>query len=107
MATFMSSAFWNLGQITGTGFLSGVTAVIAYPLVLVLLLPRLIPPIRHKPLLDFKRKLASLPLTIALAIFAGWIWLMVAGDYGMINSRWDLCWWCALIGVTCGIFAYL
>ncbi len=107
MATFMCSVFWNLGQITNTWFLSGVTAIIAYPLILGVLLQRLILPIRHRPLLDIKRKLVSLPLIIALAIFAGWMWLVVAHDYGVVSSRWDLCWWCALIGITCGVLAYL
>ncbi|HEY4035006.1 MAG TPA: hypothetical protein VGL94_13685 [Ktedonobacteraceae bacterium] len=107
MATFMCSAFWNLGQITSGGFLGQVTAVVAYPLILVMLLQRLILPIRHKPLLDIKHKLVCLPLIIASAIFTGWIWLIVAHDYDIISSRWDLCWWCALIGVTCGVLAYL
>lgn len=106
MATFLCSAFWNLSQITSAWFLGELTAIIAYPLVLALLLPRLIVPILHKPLLDLKQKLASLPLIIGLAIFAGWIWLIIANDYTTI-SRWDLCWWCALIGITCGIIAYL
>jgi len=106
MATFMCSAFWNLSQITSAWFLGEVTAIIAYPLVLFLLLTRLITPIIHKPLLNFKQKLASLPLVIGSAIFAGWIWLIVANYYTMIG-RWDLCWWCALIGITCGIIAYL
>jgi hypothetical protein len=107
LATLTCSAFWNLGQVTSAGFLSDITAVIAYPLILVLLLSRLIPPIRHEPLLNFKQKLVSLPLTIALAIFAGWVWSIMVNDYRVISSRWDLCWWCMLIGVTCGILAYL
>src|SRR6266550_1579129 len=40
MATFMCSAFWNLGQMTSGGFLGQITAVVAYPLILVVLLQR-------------------------------------------------------------------
>src|SRR2546429_4247554 len=38
MAAAASSAFWNLGQITGATFLTGLTAILAYPLIIVLLL---------------------------------------------------------------------
>jgi len=107
MATSVSLAFWNLGQITGNMFLGAVTAIIAYPLIIVLLLHRLIPPIRHVPLLNIKQKLACLPLIIASMMLAGWIWLVLVDRYGIISSMWNLCWWSALIGVTCGILAYL
>lgn len=106
MATFLCSAFWNLSQVTSAWFLGEITAIIAYPLVLALLLPRLIVPILHKPILDLRQKFAVLPLIIGLSIFAGWIWLIVA-DESTAMSRWDLCWWCALIGITCGSMAYL
>jgi hypothetical protein len=107
VATVMCSAFWNLGQITGSWLLSEITAVIAYPLVLLLLSLRLFLPVRHNPLLDLNQKLVSLPLTIVSAIFAGWMWSVVADDHGVISSRWDLCWWCMLVGITCGMLAYL
>ncbi len=106
MAAFLGSAFWNLGQITGAWFLCGVTAIIVYPLVLVMTLSRLIVPIAHEPLLDLKQKLVSLPFIIALAIVAGWTWSIVAKTSPMIGI-WDLPWWCALIGATCGVIAYL
>jgi hypothetical protein len=106
MATFLCSAFWNLSQITGAWFLCVVTAIIVYPLVLVMTLMRLIAPIIHEPLLDFKQKLVSLPFIVSLAILAGWTWLIVAKTSTMIG-RWDLCWWCALIGIICAVVAYL
>ncbi|HEY4033945.1 MAG TPA: J domain-containing protein [Ktedonobacteraceae bacterium] len=107
MATSVSLAFWNLGQITDNMFLGAVTAIIAYPLIIVLLLHRLIPPIRHTPLLNIKQKLACLPLIIASMVLAGWIWSVLVDHYGIISSMWNLCWWSALIGITCGLLAYL
>ncbi len=107
MAAAASSAFWNLGQMTGTTFLSELTAILAYPLIIVLLLRRLTLPIFHKPLLDIKQKLACLPLIIVSAIFTGWIWSVVVDRYGIISNRWDLCFWSGLIGITCGMLAYL
>ena len=107
MAAAASSAFWNLGQITGATFLTGLTAILAYPLIIVLLLRRLTFPILHRPLLDIKQKLACVPLIIVSAIFAGWIWSVLVDHYHIISSVWNLCWWSALIGITCGILAYL
>jgi len=107
MATAACSAFWNIGQMTGMAFLGGLTAVLSYPLILVLLLLRLVPPIRHLPPLNFKQKLIGTPIVIALAIFAGWFWLAVVDHSGTMRNPWDLCWWCGLIGLTCAILAYL
>ncbi len=108
MAAAASSAFWNLGQMfPSTMFLGELTAVLAYPLIIVLLLRRLTLPILHRPLLDIKQKLACLPLIIVLAIFAGWIWSVEVDHYHIISNRWDLCFWSGLIAITCGILAYL
>jgi hypothetical protein len=107
MATAACSAFWNIGQMTGMAFLGGLTAVLSYPLILGLLLLRLIPPIHHLPLLNFKQKLIGIPVVLALAIFAGWLWLAVVDHSGTMRNPWDLCWWCGLIGFTCAIMAYL
>jgi DnaJ domain len=107
IATAACSAFWNLGQMTGATFLSGLTAILSYPLILGLLLLRLVPPIRHLPLLNTKQKLIGIPVVMALAIFAGWLWLAVVDHSGTMRNPWDLCWWCGLIGFTCAILAYL
>lgn len=107
MATAACSAFWNIGQMTGATFLGGLTAVLSYPLILGLLLLRLMPPIRHLPLLSIKQKLIGIPVVVALATFAGWLWLAVGDHSGAIHNPWDLCWWCGLIGLTCAILAYL
>lgn len=107
IATVACSAFWNLGQMTGATFLGGLTAILSYPLILGLLLLRLVPPIRHLPLLNFKQKLIGIPVVMALAIFAGWLWLAVVDHSGTMRNPWDLCWWCGLIGLTCAILAYL
>lgn len=106
IATAVCLAFWNLGHMTGMVFLGGLTAVLSYPLILVLLVSRLVLPIRHTPLLSIKQKFVSLPIIIGLAIFVGWFWLTVV-DHGTISNQWDLCWWCGLIGITCAILAYL
>jgi hypothetical protein len=107
MATAASSTFWNLGQITGATFLGGLTAVVAYLPIIVLLLRRLTLPILHKPVLEFKQKLACLPLIIVSVIFAGWIWSILVDHYHIISSMWNLCWWSILIGTICGIIDYL
>lgn len=107
MATAACSAFWNIGQMTGAAFLGGLTAVLSYPLILGLLLLRLVPPIRHLPLLSIKQKLIGIPVVMTLSTFAGWLWLAVVDHSGTISNPWDLCWWCGLIGLTCAILAYL
>ena len=107
MATAVCSTFWNLGQMTGWAFLGGLTAVLCYPLILGLLLLRLLPPIRHAPLLDIKQKLVSIPVVMGVAIIAGWVWFAMADHAGTSSNPWDLCWWCGLIGITCAILAYL
>src|SRR5260370_40325093 len=103
MAAAASSAFWNLGQITGTTFLGELTAILAYTLIIMLLLRRLTLPIFHKPLLDIKHKLACLPLIIVSAIFTGWIWSLVVDRYVTISHRWDVFFSCGLLGITRGI----
>jgi DnaJ domain len=107
MATAACSAFWNIGQITGAVFLGGLTAVLCYPLILGLLLPRLVLPIRHASPLSIKQKLVGIPVVMTLSTFAGWLWLAVVDHSGTIRNPWDLCWWCGLIGLTCAILAYL
>jgi hypothetical protein len=67
----------------------------------------MVPPIRHAPLLSIKQKLVGIPVVMVLAIVAGWVWFAVADHSGTISNRWDLCWWCGLIGITCAILAYL
>lgn len=107
MAMAASSAFWNIGQMTGATFLGELTAVLSYPLILGLLLLRLVPPIRHLPLLSIKQKLVGIPVVMALSTFAGWLWLVVIDHSGAIRNPWDLCWWCVLTIITCAILAYL
>lgn len=107
IATIVSSTFWNLGQMTGAMFLGGLTAVLSYPLILALMFLRLIPPIRHAPLLNIKQKLVCIPFILGLATIVGWTWFIVVDQSGTIHSPWDLCWWCSLISITCAILAYL
>jgi hypothetical protein len=107
MATVVSSAFWNLGHITGAMFLGGLTAVLSYPLILMLLLSRLVAPVRHAPLLIIKQRLICLPVVMMLATLAGYIWFAVVDHSGTTTTQWDLCWWCGLIGITFAILAYL
>ena len=107
MATAASVVFWNLGHITGAMFLGGLTAVICYPLILLLLLLRLIAPIRHAALLTMKQRLICLPNVILLATFLGYMWFLVVDHSGTTPTQWDLCWWCGLIGITFAILAYL
>ena len=104
-ATF--SAFWTIGQLTGATFLGGLTAVLSYPLILALLLPRLILPIRHLPLLSIKQKLIGIPAFMTISICAGWLWVTLADQAGTSRNPWDFCWWCGLIGLTCAVLAYL
>ena len=107
MATAASAAFWNLGQITGAMFLGGLTAVLSYPLILILLLLRLVAPIRHAPVLTIKQRLICLPVVMMLATFLGYIWFAMVDHSGITTTQWDLCWWCGLIGITFAILAYL
>jgi hypothetical protein len=107
MATAVCSTFWNLGQMTGWPFLGGLTAILCYPLILWLLVPRLVFSIRHAPLLNIKGKLISIPVVVMGAVLAGWVWFALADHAGATSNRWDFCWWCMLIGITCAILAYL
>jgi hypothetical protein len=107
MATVICSTFWNLGQDTGAMFLGGLTAVLSYPLILVLLFLRLILPIRHTPLFNIKQKIVCVPIILVLATLAGRIWFIVVDQSGSVHNPWDLCWWCCLISITCAILAYL
>lgn len=107
MATAVCSTFWNLGQLTGALFLGRLTAILSYPLILVLMFLRLIPPIRHAPLLNIKQKIICLPIIMLLATLVGWIWFTVVDQFGTVSNPWDLCWWCGLIGITCVVLAYL
>ncbi len=107
IATAVSSAFWNIGQLTGAAFLGGLTAVVCYPLILGLLFSRLVAPIRHFPLLSVKQKLLGIPAVITISICAGWLWVALADQSDTIRNPWDFCWWCGLIGLTCAILAYL
>jgi DnaJ domain len=107
IAAMISSAFWNLGQMTGAMFLGGLTAVLSYPLILAFMILRLIFPISHVPLLNIKQKLVCTPIILGSAAIIGWIWFIVVDQSGTLHSPWDLCWWCSLISITCAILAYL
>jgi hypothetical protein len=107
MATATSAVFWNLGHITGAMFLGGLTAVLSYPLILLLLLLRLVAPIRHAPLLTMKQRLICLPVVMMVAAFLGYMWFAMVDHLGSTTTQWDLCWWCGLIGITFATLAYL
>jgi DnaJ domain len=107
VATASCSVFWNIGQLTHATILGGLTAVLCYPLILISLFSRLFGPIRHLPLLSFKQKLVAVPAVLTAAMCTGWLWVEVADRFGSSSNRWDFCWWCGLIGLTCAILASL
>lgn len=107
VATGMSSIFWNIGQITNWQFLGGLTAVLAYPLILIVLLLRLTLPIHYRPLLSLRQKLAAIPFLLASLSLAGWLWVTLADQGGRIRNEWDLSWWCGVISMLCMSLAFL
>lgn len=107
VATGISSLFWYIGQITNWQFLAGLTAVLAYPMLLGALLLRLMFPIRYRPLLNRRQKLVSIPLILTSALLAGWLWVTIADQHGSVKNPLDLCWWCGVISVLCMTLAFL
>jgi hypothetical protein len=107
IAVIVSALFWRLGTVTGAGLLGGLSAVLAYPLILLPLLLRLWFPIRYRPLLSFRQKLAWTPIIVVSAMLLGWLWFVLVDQHGRANSPLDLYWWCGLIIVTCVSLAYL
>jgi hypothetical protein len=107
-ATAISALFWHLGQSTGQGFLGGVTSVLAYPLLLIPLLVRLLLPIRYRPLLRVRRhKLAWTPVVLAAATILGWLWMAFVDHNGATTNPLDLYYWCGLLIAVCATLAYL
>jgi len=107
VATGMSSLFWYIGQITNWQILGGLTAVLAYPLIMGALLIRLMFPIRHRPLLNLKQKLVALPCILVSALLAGWLWVVLADQNGTAKNPLDLSWWCGLMSALCIALAFL
>ncbi|HEY7350205.1 MAG TPA: J domain-containing protein [Ktedonobacterales bacterium] len=107
LATSASSLFWNLGQMLNAPFLGGVTAILAYLLLLAAAFGRLLLPIRHRPLLTLTEKMLCLPVVAAILVLAGWLWITIMDQGGRGSNPWDLCWWCGVLGFTCAWMAYL
>ncbi len=101
VAIIVSSLFFQLGSVTGHVFLFGLSAVLAYPLILVPALARLMLPIRYQPLLSLKQKIIGTPIMLMAALLLGWIWVVVADRHGTVSNPLDLYWWCGLIVLTC------
>lgn len=99
IATIVSALFWQLGSVTGAMFLCGLSAVLAYPFILVPLWLRLLLPIRYQPFLSFKQKMVGIPIILISAVLLGWVWVAVVDRHG--SNPLDLYWWCGLIVVTC------
>ncbi len=106
-ATALSAFFLHLGQVTGHPLLGGLTAVLAYPLVLFPMLVRVIMPIRYYPLLSLKQKLVGTPLILLGATLLGWLWVILVDHNGTSSNPLDLYWWCALMSAVCVCLAYL
>lgn len=107
LATGASSLFWNLGQLVNAPFLGGVTAVLAYLLLLVTILGRLLLPIRHQTPLTPIERILAIPTLGMILIVAGWLWIALMDHGGRGSNLWDLCWWCGLISFACASIAYL
>jgi len=107
IATIFAALFWHLGDTTGAWFLGRLTAVLAYPLILLPLLLRLWFPIHYHPLLSLKQKLAGTPIILIGAMLLGWLWFGVVDHHGTAANQLDLYWWCSLIIAVCASLAYL
>lgn len=107
LAIIASSLFWRLGTATGGEVVGVVSAVLAYPLILIPLVVRLILPIRYIPLMNLRKKLACTPFILASALLLGWLWLALIDRRSPAGSPLDLYWWCGLIITTCLALAYL
>ncbi len=107
LAIIVSSLFWKLGSVTNQGLFL-LSAVLAYPLILVLLLVRIFCfPIRYRPLLSLRRKLIAVPVILIAVPLLSWLWIAVVDRQGAMPNPLDLYWWCSLILVTCVGLAYL
>lgn len=106
LSTVASAFFWHLGQVTGHMWLAGLTAVLAYPLLLIPLLLRLLLPISYRPLLSLKQKLVGMPVILFSALLLSWLWVALMDHGGSSASPFDLYWWCALISAACICLAY-
>lgn len=99
IAIIVSSLFWQLGSVTGARFLCGLSAVLAYPFILVPLWLRLLLPIRYQPFLSFRQKIVGIPIILISAVLLGWVWVSAVDRHG--GNPLDLYWWCGLIVVAC------
>ncbi len=107
LAIIASALFWRLGTATGGEVLGVVSAVLAYPIILVPLVVRLMLPISYYPLMSLRKKLACIPFILASALLMGWFWLALVDRRGTVGNPLDLYWWCGLIITTCLVLAYL
>jgi hypothetical protein len=103
----ISALFWQLRTLAGAEVLCVLSAVLAYPLILVPLLVRLWFPIRYRPWLSLPQKLVGTPMILMAATILGWLWFAVIDHNGAVTNPLDLYWWCGLITITCVSLACL
>ncbi|HLV97403.1 MAG TPA: J domain-containing protein [Ktedonobacterales bacterium] len=106
-AIVVSSMLWQLGTATGFQVPGVISAVLAYPVIVVSLVVRLMLPIRYSPMISPRKKLALTPLILASALLVGWLWLMVVDQHGTVGNMLDIYWWCGLITMTSLTLAFL
>jgi DnaJ domain len=103
----VSSLFWQLRTLPDATVPFVLSAVLAYPLILVPLLVRLWFPIRYRPWLDLPEKLVGIPAILIAATLLGALWFAVIDHNGTVPNPLDLYWWCGLITITCVSLACL
>jgi hypothetical protein len=106
-AIVVSSILWQLGTVTGVQVPGIISAVLAYPVIVISLGVRLMLPIRYYPLLSRQKKLALAPLIVVSALLLAWFWLMVIDHHGTAGNALDVYWWCGLITTTSLTLAFL
>jgi len=107
LATIVAALFWHLGQVTGYMPLGVISALLAYVCIVIPLSLRLLFPIRHRPLLSLRQKLAVTPLLVFTVVLLGWLWAMIFDQHGPAPNQLDLYFWCGLLMALCISLAYL
>ena len=105
LALAVSALCWQLGQLAGLWLLGLLCALLAYPGIALPLLFRLLLPIRFRPWLSLKQRLVCIPALLVTASCAGASWLALMAQNGAHLGRWEVEWWCGLIGTTCLVLA--
>lgn len=105
LALAVSVLCWQLGQIAGFWLLGLLCALLTYPGIALPLLFRLLLPIHFRPWLSLKQRLVCIPALLVTASGAGASWLALMAQNGAHLGRWEVEWWCGLIGTTCLVLA--